>query len=121
MSTVIPKPYSHFISWSQAQIMIGLYQANRESILAPEYQGRDILAFSELFNVTAFVALVNVPGCAAIRIYYGMDDNLLVHAILVAVDSQGNDIVSSGNPAATFESGGNPPVVEEGQRCPPNC
>lgn len=63
-----------------------------------------------------------VPGCAGVRIYYGMDAALQVHAMLVATDIIGVDILpASANSKAIPASGGDPPIVEEGQRCPPEC
>lgn len=121
MPSTFPGLDSHFITWQQAQIMIDLYRANCDSILAFQYQGQNILAYSELFNVAAFNALIAVPGCAGIRAYYGMSPDLLVHAIFVATDAQGNDIFDQSDSTLTLVTGGNGPVVEEGQRCPPNC
>lgn len=127
MPTPIPPPDSHYISLAQFQEWKARYSQNTNTILAPAYQGKNILATSELFNVEAISALVAVPGCAAIRIYYGMDTDLTVHAMLVAADKNGMDILPPGGAAvsgtgANFSKNpGDPPIVEDGQRCPPFC
>jgi small basic protein len=120
MSTTIPPPDSHYISLAQFLAMKELYGTNSENVLAPQYQGQEILVVSELFNVTPFNALVSVPGCAGIRIYYGMDETLKIHAMLVAVDANNQDLLPQGG-NAIFAKDSGPPIVEEGQRCPPSC
>ena len=122
MPTKIPPPDSHYITLAQFLQMKQAYSANSGTILAPPFQGQNILCTSELFNVAAINAVTAVPGCAAVRIYYGMDPSLQVHAMLVATDSNGIDILPPAN-SAKFKSAsaGDPPIVEEGQRCPPEC
>jgi hypothetical protein len=52
-----------------------------------------------------------------VRIYYGMDETLSVHAILVGVDQNGNDIL----PIAATGDEEEGIIVEEGRICPPHC
>ena len=123
MSTnTLPLPASHFIPLSQAVEMTARYRLEIENILAQEYRNRDILAISETFSRDAFDALLAVPGCAGLRMYYGMDETLKVHAIIVAINDQNQDLL----PAAPLAGNnavedGDPPILEEGQRCPPLC
>ncbi len=120
MPAPIPPPDSHYISLDQFLEMKAVYAANVITILAPEYQGKNILAIAELFNVEAVNAVAAVEGCAAIRVYYGMDAELKVHAMMVAVDRDSQDILPSGG-GLIFVRDGGPPIIEEGQRCPPFC
>ena len=123
MPSPIPPPDSHFITLAQFMQMKQAYADNKNSILQPPFQGDDVLCISELFNITAINAISSVAGCAGMRITYGMDAGKQVHAMMVAVDSNGIDILPSDKNAkfAAMDSGTNPPVVQEGQRCPPLC
>lgn len=117
--TSLPPANAHFISTQQAVSMTALYRQNREAILAKNYIEQNILALSETFNRDAFDELLSKPGCAGIRIYYGMDEALKVHAIAVAVDENNSDILpnqltSEVNTTENF-------IAEEGQRCPNIC
>jgi len=107
---------SHFISLSTAITMTAEYRQNYEAILAPSVQNQAVLPLSETFNRAALDALLAKSGCEGIRIYYGMDENSKVHAILVAVDENNEDILPGSNietePAY---------IVEQGQRCPVVC
>ena len=123
MSTnTIPLPGSHFISLPLAIAMTAKYRTEMENILAEEYRDQGILAISETFNRDAFDALLALEGCAGLRIYYGMDEALEVHAIIVAINDANEDIL----PPATQTEANTPLdedgyIVEEGQRCPPLC
>ena len=122
MPTPIPPPDSHFITLSQFLTMKQTYSDNQDKILAAGFQGKEILCSSELFNVAAINAVTAVTGCAAVKIYYGMGSDLKIHAMLIAVDKNGVDILPlSATPASVAAGGGGAPIVEEGQRCPPTC
>lgn len=97
--------------------MTALYRSDKEAILATAYQNQNILANSETFNRYAFDTLLAIDGCAGLRIYYGMDENLKVHAIIVPVDSENEDILPDSESLMLVE----PNIVEEGQRCPDLC
>jgi hypothetical protein len=77
-----------------------------------------VLCNSETFNIEDVNTLLAATGAAGIRIYYGMDENYNVHAILVAVDEEANDILPEENASITSD-----PIViiEQGIRCPPTC
>jgi hypothetical protein len=112
---------SHFISKDRAITMTSDYRTHKEGILAPAYQGQDILPLSETFNRQALDQLLATEGCAGLRIYYGMDGNLKIHAVMVAVNALNQDILpASGNLSLTSDPGDGV-IVEEGQRCPPVC
>ena len=92
------------------------FRENKEKILNPEFNV-NILPLSETFNKEAFSVFMKNPACVGIRIYYGMSENLDVHAILVGVDAENRDILP-GTLETVTEAGD---IVEEGQRCPPEC
>ncbi|MES2773876.1 MAG: hypothetical protein V4722_06810 [Bacteroidota bacterium] len=117
----------HQITLAQAIEMTTLYRQQKEIILAPAYQQSGILAISETFNREAFDALLAQEGCKGIRIYYGMDPTLRVHAILCGVNAAGNDMIGSGSQAgegvSNFADGGDDEglLFEESTRCPDIC
>lgn len=113
----LPAANSHFISLGTAIEMTALYRSDKEAILATGFQNQNILPNSETFNRDALDTLLAKEGCAGLRIYYGMDENLKVHAIIVAVNEDNEDMLPSGN--SLIENGED--IVEEGQRCPDLC
>ena len=117
-TTSLPGTGTHFITLQAATDMTDRYRLNRETILATAYKGQDILPLSETFNRDAFDELLGTAECAGLRVYYGMDENLKLHAIIVAVDEQNEDILPSES-LNTLET--EPGIVEEGQRCPNLC
>ena len=112
-------PNDHLISLQKAIDMTTRYRRDKETVLAPEYRSQNILPNSETFNRSAIEKLLTETSCAAVRIYYGMDETLKSHAIIVGVNELNEDILpalSSNNLAASDE-----PILEEGQRCPDIC
>ncbi|WP_114792942.1 hypothetical protein U0035_03430 [Niabella yanshanensis] len=109
---------SHFISLQNASEMTARYRAHRLQITIPGQQGIEPFALSETFDRSAIDTLLVQPGCTSLRIYYGMDEDLNVHAILVASDEDNADILGSVNPWAQEEQS---VIVEMANRCPPLC
>jgi hypothetical protein len=119
MSVITTLPTTdHRISLQIAEQMTGRYRANYESILAPEHRGKNLLAKNETFNRAAIEQLLSIKDCAGMRIYYGMDDSLQCHAILVGVNESNEDILSL---SVTMQSTNDEPIFQEGQRCPDFC
>lgn len=106
----------HLISLNQAKEMTAHYRKEKEVILGAPYQGKDILAISESFDAAVFNTVLNQPGCKSLRIYYGMSDDLKVHAIIVGVNEKNEDMLP-----ADGVNLADPPIIEEGLRCPPIC
>jgi len=104
-----------FISLAKAIDMTSRYRQNRNNVIKTEYSGQDILALSDRFNANVFTTLLNKPGCAFIRLYYGMDENLQVHPIVVAVDENDQDIL----PVNANLEGDD--IGDDTLRCPPLC
>jgi len=119
MSNLIPNQGGNLVPVSRANEMIALYRENKETILAPNYKKTDVLAFSETFNADDVRLLLSQPGCVGFRIRYGMDDKLWLHAILVGVDANGNDIIIQNRGFGLKDDEGY--VVEDATRCPPDC
>lgn len=97
-----------FISLANAKEMTNRYQNERENILNSSYQNKDILAISETLEKDQLEKL---------RIYYGMDSLLKVHAILVAVDKENQDIIIQNEDAYESEED----ILNDNIRCPPTC
>lgn len=112
---------SHAISLERAEEMTALYRENRLAILKPEYQTQDILPLNETFNGADVLALMNQQGCIGFRIYYGMSQDLKVHAILVGVDDKGYDILPTSSTSQKLGEDGEGLILEDSQRCPISC
>ena len=100
MSTI-----NHEISLEQAIDMTARYRANRPSDFP----------LSETFDIEAISQLVSATGCAYLRIYYGMQEDLSAHAILVAANENNEDILPEAFNAGDIV------ILEDGTRCPPDC
>lgn len=109
---------SQFISLQEAVAMTTLYRQEKENILATAYKGQNILARSETFDRAAIDVLLAKSGCAALRVYYGMSEDLKVHAILVPVDEENADILPELTVSLTDDDDD---IVERGVRCPEDC
>ncbi|MEP7238743.1 MAG: hypothetical protein ABI685_12785 [Ferruginibacter sp.] len=115
-SNDIPGANSHLISLTTAVDLTTTYRANRNSILQTDYQNEDILPLSETFNKNDIELLLAQDNCEALRIYYGMDSNLKLHAVIVAVNEDNEDILPSTGLNLVEDI-----IIEEGQRCPIIC
>lgn len=109
---------TNFISLQQAIEMTTTYRDNREKVLAPEYQGKNILPICETFDRDAFDKVLSQGGCVKMRIYLGMDDNKQIKAIIVGVDGQDRDMLPPASAAAETDNGS---IIDNGTRCPYLC
>jgi len=107
-----------FISLQQAIEMTTRYRQNKGTVIDPVYSGNDILSVCDTFNKTAIETLLAKPGCTAIRLYYGMNTDLQVRPILVAVNIDNEDILppTTGDITTTGDD-----IVDDTVRCPPWC
>ena len=108
---------SSFISIADAKKMIEKYREEKENLLQPEFQGQDIIVYSETFDRAQFDTILAKPGCVQLRIYYGMGEDMKVHAIVVGADENGQDVLMGETPAEEE----NDDVIENSLRCPPSC
>ena len=111
---------SQFISLELAADMTTRFRNNRNTILQSSYQNQNILCICETFDRSAFDTILAQTGCASVRIYYGMDENLKVHAIIVAADEEGHDILP-GSTANFIDPEEDESIIETGVRCPESC
>lgn len=108
---------NHFISLTSAKEMTERYRNNRNTVLQSNLQHQNILPVCETFDKTAFETLIAKPDCASLRIYYGMSEDLKLHAIIVAANAEGNDIL----PPDGLVAGEDDDILENGNRCPDLC
>ena len=111
---------SHLIPLNQAIEMTTRYRETKETILAPEYKGQNILSTCETFNKEQFLAYLSKDIVVGFRIYYGMSEDLKIHAIIVGVDKDGGDILPSKTNNLDLKTGEGE-IFEDGQMCPPIC
>lgn len=117
----------HTISLQDAINMTTLFREQREQIIAPEFAGQDILCNSETFAREDIDALLQQPDCVKLRIYYGMDEAMKVHAILVGVNSMDADILKTNQLTGTITTldstieGDDAVLLENALRCPIDC
>jgi hypothetical protein len=104
-----------FITLAQAVEMTTRYRQNKNSVISSSFSGQEIIAICDKFDRAIFDTLLAKANCAAIRIYYGMDESLRIHPIIVAVDSNDADILAG----SSAEEGDD--IGEESLRCPPFC
>ena len=111
---------NHFISLSSAITMTSRFRANRENVLDSFYRGQNILALSETFDRSAFDTLLAKSGCTGLRIYYGMGEDLKIHAIIVAVNENNEDMIPE-NSLNNNEDDDDDDIVDSANRCPELC
>jgi hypothetical protein len=108
---------NHFISLTMAAEMTARFRENSETILNADYQNQNVLPIAQTYDKTAFETLIGKPEVTAVRIYYGMDENLKIHAIIVAVNANNEDIL----PEASLSETEDMEIIDSGVRCPELC
>jgi hypothetical protein len=110
---------NHAISLPQAIEMTTAFRNQKDKILNPALAGKNILPTCETFDRAIIDTLLAQPGCVRIRIYYGLQKDLSLHAILVGVNEKDEDMLPSGDSGEGDEEGGS--IAEESIPCPPTC
>jgi hypothetical protein len=110
---------SEFIPLQKAIEMTSLFRKEKEELLQEQFRNKNIFANSETFEKDQLEKILAKEGCKKLRIYYGMDEELKIHAILVPVNANNEDIlpVAMKNEEPTNDEG----IIDRGVRCPPNC
>ncbi len=110
---------SQFISLTKAIEMTTLFRKNKEEVLQEQFRNKNILVTSETFEKSQVEKILAKEGCVKLRVYFGMDDEFKVHAILVPVNEKNEDIlpVLMSSELADKEED----IVDTGMRCPPDC
>lgn len=111
----------HRIPVERGASMTARYRTQRKKLLKGELDGKDdVLPLCETFDKEAVKRLLDQPGCTGLRVYYSMDEEDRIHALLVGVDASNCDIVTvSSLTAPEGETEGE--VLDEALRCPTNC
>jgi len=115
---------NHFIPLSKAIALTSFYRAHRESILQTLHQGHDVLPISETFDRAAFDRVLSQEGCTGLRLYYGMDEDYQVHAVIVGVNANNEDILPTASSATHTMAAIDEEdsfVIDKGLRCPDIC
>jgi hypothetical protein len=129
---------SNFISLTKAKAMVATYREMKETVLKSEYL--NILPVAETFGRSQFDTILANEGCTGLRIYYGMSDDLHLHAIVVGVNANNEDMIPKESNTSTSDTitssttttegdGGNgeeddpdeDDIIEDGAPCPPFC
>jgi hypothetical protein len=100
---------SNFITLTEAQDMTTRYRNSVDDMLTSSYQGA--LLNCETFDASAVQDLLDQSGCEKFRVYFGMDENNKVRAIMVGVGADNEDILN----------GSSSLIVEKGTTCPDIC
>jgi hypothetical protein len=107
---------SHFISLQDAIDLTVQFRTSREAVLASLYQDQNILPLSETFDRAAIDTLLAQTGCEKMRIYYGMTEDYQLHAVLVGVDENNEDMLAENLLESEEDI-----LLEKGFRCPEIC
>lgn len=108
---------TNFIPLDQAVTMTSRYRKEMNEILAQPFQGQNILAICETFEKEDILKVLNKPECTKLRVYYGMDENKKIHAIIVAVNANNEDILPKIEAEETIEED----ILDNAFRCPIYC
>ncbi|MFC0776019.1 hypothetical protein [Terrimonas alba] len=109
---------NHFIPVAEAAVMTQRYRNQKENILKTNYEGQNLLCISETFDRAPFDTVLGKSGCMGLRIYYGMSEDLKIHAIIVGVDAANADILPDSSASLTEEDDS---VIDRAIRCPDLC
>lgn len=118
IATTLPTANGHFIDLTTAIEMTTAYRADREAMLDFPYRNNKTLPLSETFNRADIDVLLAQPACEGLRIYFGNDEHARMHAILVAVNENNEDILPSLTASLNPEED---IILELSQRCPDMC
>jgi len=102
---------SQFISLQDAIDLTTNFRLSKETILDSTYRNQGTLPICETFIRQVFDDLLQQSDCTSIRIYLGLDSNYKVKLMVVGVDSNGDDILTTHNEL----------IADDGLRCPTNC
>ena len=110
---------NHFITVTEAVEMTTRYRNQKENILKTNYAGQNILCKAETFDREPFDTVLGKAGCSGLRIYYGMSEDLKIHAIIVGVNAANEDMIPDVNASLVTEEDDS--VFDRAIRCPDLC
>jgi hypothetical protein len=103
---------NNFIDLQTAIALTKRYRENKDRLVAAEFS--NAMCIAETFDASAIRAILDQPGCVSFRAYFGMKENKEVCVVFVGVNDKNEDIVFVNNESENI-------ILEEAQRCPPNC
>jgi hypothetical protein len=74
----------------------------------------------ETFDRAVFDQILSQTGCVKMRIYSGLDENNVYHAIIVGVNEKDEDMLPT-ELNSTVTGDGKNTIGEDGITCPPYC
>lgn len=80
-----------------------------------EAMSKDLIPMCETFDRDAFDKLLGAKGCQKVRIYFGLDAQQKLSAVIVGVDATGNDMIPANALDDTCY------IVDDGDKCPEIC
>jgi len=104
---------SHLISLTSAAALTAAFRTDKENLLTSTLQNQNVLPKCETFARAEIDDILAQSGCTQLRIYYGLDSNSKVHALLVGANSEDEDILNNGNDVCL--------VLQNAKRCPTDC
>ncbi|MBY0537682.1 MAG: hypothetical protein K2P88_17630 [Chitinophagaceae bacterium] len=113
---------AHEISLAVAKELINRFQNEKSNILRSDISAGTVFCTAESFERSIVDRIMVQTDCVGLRIYYGMKEDLSIHAILVGYNSSGADILPSSiiNENECVEDGDGV-IGEDATRCPPVC
>lgn len=114
---------SQFISLQEGIDMTATYRAERSDLIAKGAITADLLPICETFEKSQVITLLNKTDCEGLRIYLGVEESK-IKLILVGVNSQDEDMITTGNTRFSVsqeEDGDDDELLERGIRCPTTC
>jgi hypothetical protein len=112
------------IGLEQAVKMTSLLRQHRTRISGPGTVGKPLIPTSETYDRAAFDKLLSNPECKKVRIYYGMNNDLQLRAVIVGVNERDEDILPASDTLKTTEGsneGDEETIIEDSMVCPPVC
>lgn len=80
------------------------------------------MPLSEAYAADSVRLLLQQPGCATFRIYYGRKEDDSICSVLVGVDIAGNDILPTQTGILATAAGDDDGIIlEDALHCPPVC
>lgn len=99
----------NFITLEQAKLYTKKYRDQLKEMLTSEYQGA--LSYCETFDADAVRILLDQMGCVGFRVYYGLNNDNQVCAIMVGVNDKNEDILN----------GDDSIILDNSIKCPKDC
>jgi hypothetical protein len=112
------------IGLEQAVKMTSLLRQHRARISGPGTVAKPLIPISETYDRAAFDKLLSHPECKKVRIYYGMNNDLQLRAVIVGVNERDEDILPASDTLKTTEGsneGDDGTIIEDSLTCPPVC